>query len=404
MKDAFKGFYKPTDEMLQVAWKDPKTLFALDTNVLLNLYGYAEQTRNDFFELLDKLDDKLWIPHQVGLEYQRRRLEVVRDEKSIFTKIDDNLIKIEKVFQNEFEQLALKRRFPKLHENTEKLRKEINRAITSYKRSVSYWDDKQPGVRTHDTIRERLNILFNNKVGPAPNNQAWLDNLYIEGKKRFDNKIPPGFKDQNKSKSEENTFPFDGLLYDRQYGDLILWKQLIEKAKDENIKNVIFITDDTKEDWWYTLDSRGKKQIGPHSELQNEIYKEAQLDIFHMYTTPMFLESGKEILNSGVHKSSIEDASINFYNSIKIISPESNFHSFKFDASNEKFDSDIDTDLIRRINNKRENALRQYFLSRTDPDREDYKILKFGIDPVTHKLISLNDDSPDNNSNEDDEK
>ncbi|MBC8674462.1 hypothetical protein H2136_23175 [Aeromonas hydrophila] len=40
----------------------------------------------------------------------------------------------------------------------------------------------------------------------------------------------------------------------------MLWKQLITKSSSPEIKNVIFITDDSKEDWWYILESRGKKK------------------------------------------------------------------------------------------------------------------------------------------------
>jgi len=316
LRDCFKGFYNPTEDLLQAAWTSDETLFVLDTNVLLNLYGYAEQTRDDFFALLESLGDKLWIPYHVGLEYQRRRLEVIRDEKAIFNKINDNLEKIEKVFKGDFEQLALKRRFPKLHENTEKLHKDISKSVSSYKKSVSYWDDKQPCVRSHDSIREKLNELTEGKVGEPPQDQEWLNGLYNEGKERYENKIPPGYKDFNKSKSETNTFSYNGLKYDRQYGDLILWKQLIGKAKEDGIKNVIFVTDDSKEDWWYILESRGKKQIGPHANLQSEIYREANLDLFHMYNTSSFLESGKEILDLGVHDSSIQDANTMFLQSL----------------------------------------------------------------------------------------
>ncbi|WP_115719324.1 PIN-like domain-containing protein [Gallaecimonas mangrovi] len=315
MRDCFKGFYNPTEELLQAAWTSDETLFVLDTNVLLNLYGYAEQTRDDFFALLESLGGKLWIPYHVGLEYQRRRLEVIRDEKAIFNKINDNLEKIDKVFKGDFEQLALKRRFPKLHENTEKLHKDISKSVSSYKKSVSYWDDKQPCVRSHDSIREKLNELTEGKVGEPPQDQEWLNGLYEEGKERYENKIPPGYKDFNKSKSETNTFSYNGLKYDRQYGDLILWKQLIGKAKEDGVKNVIFVTDDSKEDWWYILESRGKKQVGPHANLQSEIYREANLDLFHMYNTSSFLESGKEILDLGVHDSSIQDANTMFLQS-----------------------------------------------------------------------------------------
>lgn len=308
LKDSFKGFYNPAEDALKEAWNSDETIFVFDTNVLLNLYGYAEQTRNDFFELLKSINEKVWIPYHVGLEYQRRRLEVIRDEKGIFNKISDNLDKIEKVFKGDFEQLALKRRFPKLHENTEKLSKEIHKSINAYKKSVSYWDEKQPCVRSHDSIREEINRLTEGKLGPAPESQEWLDRLYAEGENRYANKIPPGFKDKAKEKADDRYFFYDDLKYDRQYGDLILWQQLIDKASTGDIKNVIFVTDDSKEDWWFILDSRGKKQIGLHANLQNEIYRKSKIDLFQMYNTSSFLENGKEFLDVGVHESSIKDA------------------------------------------------------------------------------------------------
>ncbi|MEJ6122441.1 PIN-like domain-containing protein [Vibrio sp. 2-Bac 85] len=313
----FKGFHTPTTDSLTDAWSSESTLFIFDTNVFLNLYGYEEQTRKDFFEVLKSLGEKVWIPYHVGLEYQRRRLEVVKDEKAVFSKINDLLEKIEKTFDNDFNEFALKRRFPKLHENTDKLKSEVKKSLRDYKKSVDYWDKKQPCVRSHDIIRSAINDIFENKVGARPDSQEWLDNLYKEGEKRYENCIPPGFKDAVKGKAPDNTFDYDELAYQRQFGDLILWKQLIIKAKEDSIKSVIFVTDDSKEDWWYILDSRGKKQIGPHASLQNEIYKESKIDMFHMYNTYQFLNDGKDRLNIGIHESSIIDANSQFKQSLE---------------------------------------------------------------------------------------
>lgn len=313
----FKGFHNPTTEVLDNVWESEDTLFVFDTNIFLNLYGYEEQTRKDFFEVLKNLGDKVWIPYHVGLEYQRRRLEVVKDEKAVFSKIDDLLEKIEKIFDNDFNEFALKRRFPKLNDNTEKLKAEVKKSLRDYKKSVDYWDKKQPCVRSHDKIRTVINDIFENKVGAKPVSQEWLDDLYREGKRRYENRIAPGYKDAVKGKALDNIFDYDNLSYQRQFGDLILWKQLIEKANDDTIKNVIFVTDDSKEDWWYILDSRGKKQIGPHASLQNEIYKESNIDIFHMCNTYQFLNDSKERLNLGIHESSIIDANSQFIQALE---------------------------------------------------------------------------------------
>jgi hypothetical protein len=310
MKDVFKGYYSVEESVLKELWANEKTLFVFDTNVLLNLYGYAKQTRGDFFNILQAVNEKLWIPYHVGLEYQRRRLSIIKNEKTVFNDIEINLGKIQKIFKGDFEKLALKRRFPKLFENTEKLEKEINKSILNYKKSVQHWDSEQPCVRSHDEIRDRLNSFFNTNIGDKPESQEWLDELYKDGEERFKKKVPPGFKDAGKANANDDThFHNDGLYYERQYGDLILWNQLIDKAKSESVENVIFITDDAKEDWWYKISSNGEKIIGPLAELQSEIYRESNIKNFHMYSTSTFLEDGKSNLAVDVSESSIEDAS-----------------------------------------------------------------------------------------------
>ncbi len=319
MKNSFKGFHNVSQQKLEQLWKDEKTLFVFDANVLLNLYGYAIQTRNDFFKILDSISNNVWISYHAGLEYQRRRLTVIKNEKSVFNEIESNLDKIQNVFKGDFEQLALRRRFPKLYENTEKLEKEINKSIASYKKSVAHWNNEQPCVRSHDSIREKINNLFESKVGDKPESQVWLDNLYKEGAERFKNKVPPGFKDAGKGKKDEDThFYYEGLNYERQFGDLIIWKQIIKKSQEEGVKNVIFVTDDAKDDWWYKINSNGKKVVGPLAELQAEIYSESNIDSFHMYSTSMFMKDGESYMSVDVDESSIIDARTSHITPLKV--------------------------------------------------------------------------------------
>lgn len=50
-----------------------------------------------------------------------------------------------------------------------------------------------------------------------------------------------------------------GLMIDRQYGDLILWNQLIETCKSLGSREINFVTDDDKEDWSWIIASEGRK-------------------------------------------------------------------------------------------------------------------------------------------------
>jgi len=86
MKKMFSGFYAPSDIEIKEAWLDEKTLFVFDTNVLLNLYSYTDVTRKDFFKILEKISNNIWIPYHVGLEYQRNRVNIINDDPRNFMK------------------------------------------------------------------------------------------------------------------------------------------------------------------------------------------------------------------------------------------------------------------------------------------------------------------------------
>lgn len=139
-----------------------------------------------------------------------------------------------------------------------------------------------------------------------------LEEIYSDGKVRYDRKQPPGYSDSNKSQEdkEENkkrdTYIHKNLAFKRIYGDLILWRELIEECKRISAKYVIFITDDEKEDWWWSINSMGKKTIGPRPELIDEICTVAEVKLFYMYNSEKFLEYAKKYLKIRIKTKSID--------------------------------------------------------------------------------------------------
>ena len=45
MKNKFKGYYKPTEAKIKTIWD--RGFISIDANVLLNLYRYSDDTRNE---------------------------------------------------------------------------------------------------------------------------------------------------------------------------------------------------------------------------------------------------------------------------------------------------------------------------------------------------------------------
>lgn len=309
MKEKFKSFYQLSEEELKVVWSDKDTIFIFDTNILLNLYQYSQETRDEFFKVLEAIESRIWIPFHVALEYQRRRLEIIKDEKSVFIKINKKLEDITGIVEKDFADLNLKDRNPVLFDMKEKFKKDIRDLVESFQDDVKTQDDAQPSVRSEDKIRAKLDDLFTDKVGEEPNEEL-LKKIYEEGEDRYKKNVPPGYKDTNKEKNpEEAIFSFNAIEYQRKFGDLIIWKQIVSYAKDcDALKNVVFVTDDSKEDWWELIDSRGKKVIGARPELKSEIYKEAEIENFKMYHSNDFLTDAEKYYNISIDENAIDEA------------------------------------------------------------------------------------------------
>lgn len=308
MDDLFNGFYDLPDSELKKIWTKPETLFVFDTNVLLNLYGYAEKTRSDFFNLIEKsILEQIWLPYHVGLEYQRNRLNVIRNEKKVFADIHNYLEAIEKsVKLDKINHLKLEQRLPIIKDKTIELHENIFKEIENYKKEVESQNKKQPDVRSTDKIRKKIDKLFNKKMGNKPKNQAWLNKIYEDGKTRYENKTPPGYMDKKEKENEEN-YTYSALTYTPMYGDLIVWEQIIEKAMEESIKSVVFITDDSKEDWRFSINSNGNKLMGARAELREEICRRSNINNFAILTSFEFLDKGKDISAVEIDKDSISE-------------------------------------------------------------------------------------------------
>ena len=153
-------------------------------------------------------------------------------------------------------------------------------------------------------MRKRIDQILEGKVGNPFDTQNELDEIYKEGKSRYENECPPGYFDKGKG---GGVYTYGGLIYKREYGDLILWKQIIRKiSEDESCKQVIFITQDVKKDWWWKVNSKGEKTIGPRPELVQEIFSEGKIENFYMYNSDRFLHYAKEYLKIDVSDKTID--------------------------------------------------------------------------------------------------
>ncbi len=276
MKSNFYGYYMPSSEWFSKLWSD--CVFIVDANVLLNFYRYSNTTSNQLFSILESLQDRLWIPHQAALEYHQRRLEVISGE----TKNYSETLKHSKAL---IDNLTSSRRHPFASDS---LVERVIVLLNKLENDLIETQDKREKLLTNDPLQERIGNLFENKVG-EPFSIEQLVSLESDGEKRFRDKIPPGYKDTNK---EGN----------RKYGDLLVWSQILLWVQ-QTPRDIIFITDDAKEDWWLI---HSGKIIGPRPELLEEITQLVNIK-FYMYQPGSFMEHARKYLHQKIINEAIAE-------------------------------------------------------------------------------------------------
>ena len=285
MKDKFDEYYKLEEVILAEHWK--KDNFCFDANVLLNLYRYTPKTRDAFFKLLGKIKDRIWIPYQVAFEYQKNRLTVINAQQEAYKQIRETL-------QSKKQEIETKLNSFKKHPylQTSDLKNQIDSAFESISKDLDKLEKDHPNYLESDPIWDRLTTLLNDRIGDDFSNDD-LEKIFREGKKRYDEKVPPGYMDEKEKRNKGNR---------SLYGDVIVWKQTIEKAKEIQ-ESIIFVTDDLKEDWWYKFKG---KTISPRPELIKEYRIETNKRV-NIYQADRFLELANKNLSQNTDQDAIEE-------------------------------------------------------------------------------------------------
>ncbi|MBB6342042.1 hypothetical protein HNP49_002210 [Pseudomonas fluvialis] len=303
MQDEFKGFYSLENEDFKHLWKN--AFFVFDTNVLLNFYRYQESTTKQLIKVIEQLKERVWIPYHVALEYQRNRLKVIANQNAKFSEVRKVIEKGTSTLKGELDNLNLKKRHSTIE--PESFINDLNSAKEKFLEELDRLEENHFSVINEDQIRIQLDSLLKGRIGPKPEDQNAIKHLEREAEERFKNKVPPGYMDDNKENSEEPIFSYGNLTYQRKYSDYIVWSQIINFANSNSPSDLIFVTDDNKEDWWLKVKQNGEKTISPRPELIGEILEKTRIQRFHMYNSENFLKFANEALSVEISKEAIQE-------------------------------------------------------------------------------------------------
>ncbi|MFJ9742772.1 PIN-like domain-containing protein [Streptomyces sp. NPDC101166] len=285
-------------------------LIVLDTNVLLSLYEYTAESREEVLAALGQVSGRLWMPYQVGLEFVRGRRSVLESRKRILTDAARSvnakltaarnaIIDAKATVRSQLEKYA---RVPAEIAALERLVSEaaVNEHLAVYREAFkAHLDMLKEGhdltpanVDTADPILPRVADLYGNRVGPQPDDQLLQRRLDEAVAFRFPNQIPPGFAD------------FDKGTPLRAAGDFLIWEEVIQQAAllPEGDRRVLFVSNDVKEDWYDT--SNGKQR--PWPAMLDEMHRRAGAEL-RLETPPDFYAGVGQYLNADLAADTYEE-------------------------------------------------------------------------------------------------
>lgn len=286
MKNLFCGYHKPTQDDFKHLWDN--AIISFDTNILLHLYRYSDSTTKHLLDILKKLKDRAWLTHQCVKEFYSNRLKVILDMQSKYEEISSlgktTLTKLSSEISEKanLHPLIDKEEFASLLSKFEK----------DFLAKVEDAQRKHPNYLERDPILKTLFTTFEGRVG-AHYDDATLKQIFKEGEDRYAKEIPPGYMDSRGPNKKTG---------DDQYGDLVLWKQLIDLSKTHK-KPLIFATDDTKADWW--IEYRGRT-IGPRQDLLDEFFRETN-EIIYIYQPKPFMRYASEHLKTDIKEETFNE-------------------------------------------------------------------------------------------------
>ncbi|MDR7118644.1 PIN-like domain-containing protein [Caulobacter sp. BE254] len=277
MKTKFNWYLEPSSDEIRRVWRNG--ILTLDANVLLDLYRYHTQTRENLLTAIEGFGKRVWISNQSAREFIRNRKNVIASAERTFRDASKSLDELSSNIGGVIGNLRGFRLVPR--SGLDILGEKILSAISESKEMVKSAQESHPNYLREDDILKRILKVFDGRVGEAFDEVDYAAAI-VEAQRRMAEKIPPGYMDDDKDA-------------ERPYGDFMLWRQTLEFSKSSS-SPIVYVTSEKKEDWW---EVRSGKTMGPRIELMEEAFRYTGQRII-IYQTDSFLEvsssqSGKEI-------------------------------------------------------------------------------------------------------------
>ena len=214
-----------------------------DTNIFLNFYEYSPEVTDFFIKITESDIKNIVITSTVYREFQRNHITSLNRQRNKFKNMAQRIKTPLDVLKSKFEV-----QFGILDElrvtDIQELRTSIFSHVEQMEVEIEGYIENHEGLNQLITTYLESDYIYSliNDICRKGNllEDLSIDEIYEyckEGEKRYKKQIPPGYKDAKDKNGVE------------AYGDLFIWKEAIVYCL-ENKLDLIFVTDDVKEDWY----------------------------------------------------------------------------------------------------------------------------------------------------------
>jgi hypothetical protein len=273
MRQHFSEYIPLSSDEKTAVWNE--AIFVFDTNILLNLYRMSVKSSENIINIMNKLKERLFLPHQVGVEFYRHREEEIAKQINAFEHARATLKKLPAQFSSGFNRhpcIPINEIIDSLDKCASEQIDRVNQSQKSNNINFFAFDDP---------ILPQLDAIFAG-VSEGPYADAENDALNKKVEDRVKKNMSPCYVPLG-AKSAPTTAD------NPHQGDGRVWFQIVKHAEEKK-QSIVFVTGDEKPNWWRTVKlGNQERTVGPHFDLIRDI-ESASGKKFLMYSQEEFLK------------------------------------------------------------------------------------------------------------------
>lgn len=230
------------------------SVLVLDTNVLRAPYRMSKETLDGLRAIYTRLAQagRLFIPEQVAREFAPGRADEL---VAIYQSLESRKISVKETRPSILETLPEYQQLLNVEE-------EINRISKDHRKVINKIIQRLQELNWNDEVSQLYSKLFTeDRVIKLTTSRQ---DIIKEHSYRFVNKIPPGYSDKDN--------PTEGI------GDYLIWLSILQLGRSIK-KDVIFVSEETKPDWWHVANGQ---PLYPRFELVDEYRRASEGCAFHI--------------------------------------------------------------------------------------------------------------------------